>query len=294
MGIEPKVVTESEPISEVTKVTTITNPVGQKNVAGTQVNPATEDTLASVKTAVEIIDNFISSTRGLVTEDSGVAIKTAVEAVHTALQSAGITQVQLDAIKTATEATNTALQTAGITQVQLAAIKTAVELIDNFISGSRGLVTEDNSGSILAQLNITLSALRDALRGTGTKDFTTLETDIESILARLDVALSTRATETTLAKLMPTTVIKYAVAMTSADTQYSQALTDVKKFRIHTRDFTEFRLAFVTGKVATPTDPYETVPAGSEKYEDNLNIANLTLYFASGVAGKTAEIEVWS
>ena len=38
MQIEPKVVSESEPISE---VTSITNPVGQKNVAGTQVNPAT-------------------------------------------------------------------------------------------------------------------------------------------------------------------------------------------------------------------------------------------------------------
>ena len=102
------------------------------------------------------------------------------------------------------------------------------------------------------------------------------------------------ATEDSLAKLMPTTVIKYAVAMTSADTQYSQALTDVKKFRIHTRDFTEFRLAYETGKVATPTDPYETVPAGSEKYEDSLNIASLTLYFASASAGKTAEVEVWS
>ena len=94
--------------------------------------------------------------------------------------------------------------------------------------------------------------------------------------------------------LMPTTTTKYAVAMTSADTEYSQALTNVKKFRIHTRDYSAFRLAYVTGKVATPTDPYETIPAGGEKYEDNLNIASLTLYFASAVAGKTAEIEVWS
>ena len=74
MGIEPKVVSESEPISEIAKVTTITNPVGQKNVAGTQVNPATEDTLALIKTAVELIDNFISGSRGLVTEDNSSAI----------------------------------------------------------------------------------------------------------------------------------------------------------------------------------------------------------------------------
>ena len=45
MGIEPKVVSESEPISELTK---ITQPVGTKNVAGTQINPATEDTLAKI------------------------------------------------------------------------------------------------------------------------------------------------------------------------------------------------------------------------------------------------------
>ena len=102
------------------------------------------------------------------------------------------------------------------------------------------------------------------------------------------------ATEDSLAKLMPTTVTKYAVAMTSADTEYSQALTGVKKFRIHTRDFSEFRLAYITGKVATPTDPYETIPAGSEKYEDGLNLATLTVYLASPVASKTAEIEAWS
>ena len=101
------------------------------------------------------------------------------------------------------------------------------------------------------------------------------------------------ATEDTVAKLIPTTPIKYVLALTLADTEYSQALlANTKKFRIHLRDFTAFRLAYETGKVATPIDPYETIPAGSEKYEDNLNIANLTLYFASAAAGKTAEIEV--
>ena len=49
IGIEPKIVTESEPISEVTK---IAQPVGTKNVTGTQINPATEDTLSDVKAGV--------------------------------------------------------------------------------------------------------------------------------------------------------------------------------------------------------------------------------------------------
>ena len=49
MGIEPKIISESEPISEVTK---ITQPVGTKNVAGTQVNPSTENTLAEIGSIV--------------------------------------------------------------------------------------------------------------------------------------------------------------------------------------------------------------------------------------------------
>ena len=44
MGIEPKVISEAEPISEIDR---INKPVGSKDVAGNQVNPATEDTLAA-------------------------------------------------------------------------------------------------------------------------------------------------------------------------------------------------------------------------------------------------------
>jgi hypothetical protein len=61
-----------------------------------------EELLTDIKTAVEIVDNFISGARGLVTEDNS------------------------------------------------ADILTALQTIDNFISGSRGLVTEDNSAAILS------------------------------------------------------------------------------------------------------------------------------------------------
>ena len=58
---------------------------------------------------------------------------------------------------------------------------------------------------ILSKLDITLSALRDALKGTDNKDFSTLESDIEDIknflASNLDVALSTRATESTLSSI---------------------------------------------------------------------------------------------
>jgi hypothetical protein len=92
-----------------------------------------------------------------------------------------------------------------------------------------------------------------------------------------------------------TTPVIYNVAMALADTEYSQALpAKTKRFSIHLRDYTEFRFAYETGKVAAPTEPYETIPAGSEKYEELIEPASLTLYFASAAAAKVAEIEAWS
>jgi hypothetical protein len=94
---------------------------------------------------------------------------------------------------------------------------------------------------------------------------------------------------------MATTPVIYNVPMADADTEYSQALpAKVKRFSIHLRDYTEFRFAYEANKVATPTEPYETIPAGSEKYEQMIEPPSLTLYFASPAAGKTAEIEAWS
>ncbi len=49
--------------------------------------------------------------------------------------------------------------------------------------------------SKLDLINLSITGLRDALKGTGNKDFTTLEADVEAIYARLDVALSTRLSE---------------------------------------------------------------------------------------------------
>jgi len=56
--------------------------------AGTDLNTsalALETTLGDVKTAVQVIDNFISGSRGLVTEDNSAAIKTATELIDDAI-----------------------------------------------------------------------------------------------------------------------------------------------------------------------------------------------------------------
>lgn len=79
--------------------------------------------------------------------------------------------------------------------------------------------TEETSATLTAQLDIALSALRDALRGTGSKDFTTLEADAESILAQLDVDLSTRASEATLAAQLDITLSALRDALRGADTK---------------------------------------------------------------------------
>lgn len=106
--------------------------------------------LDAIKTAVETIDNFISSNRGLVTEDNSAAIKTAVETLDNFISgSRGL-----------------------VTEDNSAAILAAVQVIDNFISGSRGLVTEDNSAAALTALQL----IDDAVAVFGTATYTEAST----------------------------------------------------------------------------------------------------------------------
>jgi len=99
---------------------------------------------------------------------------------------------------------------------------------------------------------------------------------------------------------LPVNPTVYNVTMTVADTEYSQQLSQyTKKFLVHTRDESVFRLAFETGYVATPTEPYLTIVGGARYWEDGLflRVATTdwdgTLYFASDSAGKVIEIVEW-
>jgi len=121
----------------------------------------------------------------------------------------------------------------------------------------------------------------------------------DTLAAQLDITLSVfrDAINTELAKKVnkATTQVIYNVAMADADAEYSQALpANTKRFSIHLRDYSEFRFAYETGKVAAPTEPYETIPVGHEKHEEEIEPSSLTLYFASPAATKVAEIEAWS
>lgn len=92
-----------------------------------------------------------------------------------------------------------------------------------------------------------------------------------------------------------TTPTVYNLTLTSADTEYSQALpANTREVRFRCRTAYDVRFAWVTGKVATPTAPYLTLPAGSDYYSDNDNLASQTLYLASAQAGVVVEIECWT
>ncbi len=92
-----------------------------------------------------------------------------------------------------------------------------------------------------------------------------------------------------------TTPTVYNLTLTSANTEYSQALpANTREFRFRCRTIFDVRYAYVTGKVATPTSPYLTLPAGSDFWSDWTNLPSTTLYFASSTAGVIMEIEAWT
>ena len=97
--------------------------------------------------------------------------------------------------------------------------------------------------------------------------------------------------------MVPTTPTIYNSSLLLADTEYSQALSaNTKKFSVSIIDGQagdNFRIAYVTGKVATPTAPYLKYEQNIEFYQDNIEAAALTLYLASSKAGVVAQIEEW-
>lgn len=94
--------------------------------------------------------------------------------------------------------------------------------------------------------------------------------------------------------LQPTTVNQ---TLTDANTEYSVALpAGCRYFRMQCRTAADVRYAFETGKVATPTAPYNTMKSGTvyQTPEKFMASPGLTLYLAGGGAGLVVEIVTWS
>ncbi len=118
-----------------------------------------------------------------------------------------------------------------------------------------------------------------------------------AMAASLPVVLASdqSAVPVSLAAAESTTVVEYNVTLASANTEYSQALpANTRRLSFRCRSGVAIRYAWVTGKVATPTAPYQSLQAGAEYVLDGVLLAGSTLYFASGAVGAVVEMEAWS
>lgn len=84
----------------------------------------------------------------------------------------------------------------------------------------------------------------------------------------------------------------YNVTCTVADTEYNQALTNVKRLFFQCRTAAAVRFSDTTGKVAGPVAPYTTLKAGGVYDSGPVSISSMTLYIASSTAGAVVEILV--
>jgi hypothetical protein len=129
---------------------------------------------------------------------------------------------------------------------------------------------------------------------------------LSDILAKLSADPSTSSKQdicnSSLSKSEPaTTVTLDSITLTVANTEYSKALpANCKKLTFRTVDSTKLnagsdvRYAFVTGKVATPTLPFQMLDGGAVYSEPGLYLASSTLYVAGVTAGDIVLLEMWS
>jgi hypothetical protein len=84
------------------------------------------------------------------------------------------------------------------------------------------------------------------------------------------------------------------VTLTLANTEYSITLpAGTKRFSMQPRTNVDVRFAFVTGKVAAPTEPYATMKSGAPYTEFDI-LSGARIYFASSTAGTVVEVVSWS
>ncbi len=89
-------------------------------------------------------------------------------------------------------------------------------------------------------------------------------------------------------------VTQAVVAVAAPDTQYSYVIpAGTRKLKFQNRSDKALRYSFVTGKVATPTEPYFTLKSTGVYYEDNIKLYGKTIYFANDETGDVVEIETW-
>lgn len=85
--------------------------------------------------------------------------------------------------------------------------------------------------------------------------------------------------------------------LSTANTEVEQQLTSgVRSFSVQCRTSAVIRIAFVTGKVATPTSPFATIKAGTVYTIEDVygKTDQISLFLASPTADVVAEIIEWT
>jgi hypothetical protein len=90
----------------------------------------------------------------------------------------------------------------------------------------------------------------------------------------------------------------FNVTMTNANEQYSLEIPNgCKTISVTIRDGVSgasYRVAYVTGKVATPTAPYLKFKCDTEYFEDGLFLNGKNLYLACSNASQVAQVVIGS
>ena len=98
--------------------------------------------------------------------------------------------------------------------------------------------------------------------------------------------------------IISVTPIIYNVTLTTAATEYSQLLPNgCTKFSVSILagvSTDNFRIAFVPGKVATPTAPFLELTNDKEYKVDGLFVNGLTIFLASSATAAVAQIIAWT
>jgi hypothetical protein len=155
---------------------------------------------------------------------------------------------------------------------------------------------------MIAKLNITLSALRDALKGTGNKDFTTLEADIEGIKAQTDklqfdasnllrsaIASSEIQVPIDLQSILPKKAELYGADETVAQT-ISLDIGGFKLVEVHCEASTVTTFGVEISFDNTNWFTYYTSPAAETSYSDVFQTAAQYVRVSSAAAGVAGDI----
>lgn len=246
--------------------------------------------LGTIETDIEAVNTDTTSIDGKLTdtntkldtiESSLTDIETDVEAINT-----DTTAILADTANIDANVTDILADTANI-DTNVGTIASDTTTIAGDTTSIDGKMTDNNTK--LDTLEASLTDIETDIEATNTA-LGTIETDIEAT----NTALGT--IEDDLEVLTASTPTIYNVSIAAADTEYSQALpAHTKAFAISIINGTvgeNFRWAFETGKVATPTASYRQIDQEFEYSKDNLDISETIYIAASDIC--VAQLEVWT